>query len=283
MDSETSRAPLGLYSEKSYLGTLHHHAEYEIFHLLSGQVIFGIDNDRHTLHPGDVIFLEPGVRHSVVRGPDNGDYHYHALVFDISALGGEGDACRTTLESLQVQRFLSLPAPLLDKFGEAALLEKDKSFGRELRLKALLYEFLAAILATRQFLPVVPEGSSRGSRPCQGIEKALVWIRTHYREPISLDRVVREAHYSKSHFLRLFRSATGMHLTEYVNTIRVEKSCLALIHSAKSVTRIATENGFGTVQYFSRVFRRCMQCTPLQYRIRGKSILVPSSQASISG
>ena len=72
-----------------------------------------------------------------------------------------------------------------------------------------------------------------------------------------------------------------MNLTDFINKYRIEKSCLDLIYTNKNITEIATENGFNTVQYFSKTFKTYMKCTPKQYQKNGRSIIVPSTVASI--
>ena len=68
-----------------------------------------------------------------------------------------------------------------------------------------------------------------------------------------------------------------MNVTEYLNKFRVEKSCLDLIYTDKNITQVACENGFNNIQYFSRVFRQFMNCTPKQYQKKAKDVIVPSA------
>ena len=113
------------------------------------------------------------------------------------------------------------------------------------------------------------------------IDVSLKYIRDHYREPITMDDLLEVTNYSKSHFIRLFKKHTGMNLTDYINKYRIEKSCLELIYSSKNITEIATGNGFNTVQYFSKIFKTYMNCTPKKYQKEGKNIIIPSSMATI--
>lgn len=73
-----------------------------------------------------------------------------------------------------------------------------------------------------------------------------------------------------------------MNLTDFINKYRIEKSCLDLIYTNKNITEIATENGFNTVQYFSKTFKNYMNCTPKQYQRNGKNIIIPSSTGNIT-
>ena len=43
----------------------------------------------------------------------------------------------------------------------------------------------------------------------------------------------------------------------------------------------ATENGFNNIQYYSKIFKHYMLVTPKQYQKRGRTIIVPSTVASV--
>lgn len=62
-----------------------------------------------------------------------------------------------------------------------------------------------------------------------------------------------------------------MNIIDYINKFRIEKACLELIYSEKTVTETALSNGFNTVQYFTKLFRRVMGCTPGKYRRLSRS------------
>ena len=57
---------------------------------------------------------------------------------------------------------------------------------------------------------------------------------------------------------------------EYVNKYRIERACLELLYSKKNITEIASDFGFNNIQYFSRVFKQYMNCTPKQFQKNGK-------------
>ena len=63
-----------------------------------------------------------------------------------------------------------------------------------------------------------------------------------------------------------------MNYTDYLNRFRVEKACRDLIYSNKNVTQVATENGFNNIQYFSKIFKKYMECTPKQYQKQWKAL-----------
>lgn len=268
--------PIRLYSQSTYLEQAHHHIEYEILYIDKGSVEFGLEESVTVVHEGDVIFMHPGTNH-YVRKIENTDYHYYAMIFDSSVLGNQGEPVRNTLDSIRVSRFIKLPDAVLMKLRDATIFVKEETFGHELFVKSVLYDIISCVLLTNQYVEISDNLRTEKGHTVNAIDVTLNYIRDHYRENISLDDVLKITSYSKSHFIRLFKKNMGMNLTDYINKYRIEKSCLELIYTSKNVTEIATENGFNTVQYFSKTFKTYMKCTPKQYQRNGKNIIIPSN------
>ena len=281
MDKGSAEFPIGLFSQSNYLEQAHHHIEYEIFYIDEGSVSFGMEDSVTTAKAGDVIFMHPGTNHFVKKIKDI-KYHYYAMVFDASVLGKEGEPVRNTLESIRVSRFIKLPDAVLMKLRDATKLSQEKAFGYELFVKSVLFDIISCVLLSNQYVEITDNRRTEQRHVVNAIDVALIYIRDHYRENISLDEILEITSYSKSHFIRLFKKNMGMNLTDYINKYRIEKSCLELIYTSKNITEIAMGNGFNTVQYFSKTFKNYMKCTPKQYQKNGKNIIIPSSISSIN-
>jgi hypothetical protein len=65
---------------------------------------------------------------------------------------------------------------------------------------------------------------------------------------------------------RLFARQTGMHMFEYLNRVRIQKSCLLLKRSSMSIVEIAFAVGCNNLSHFNRYFRRIMEMSPRAYR-----------------
>ncbi len=273
--------PIGLFSQSTYMEQAHHHIEYEIFYIDSGKVEFGIEDSVTTLRAGDVVFMHPGTNHYVKKIGET-KYHFYAMVFDSAVLGQEGEAVRNIMDSIRVSRFLTLPQEILEKLKQATKIEKELKFGHELIVKSVLFDIISYVLNSNQYVEITGNFRTEQGHTVNAIDVTLSYVREHYRENISLDDILKITSYSKSHFIRLFKKNVGMNLTDYINKYRIEKSCLDLIYTSKNVTEIATENGFNTVQYFSKTFKAYMKCTPKQYQRNGKNIIIPSSVATIN-
>ena len=70
----------------------------------------------------------------------------------------------------------------------------------------------------------------------------------------------------KSECCRMFKRCMNETMFEYLLNYRIEKSLELLRQTQMDVTQIAGLVGFGNPGYYSRIFRRKMGCTPLEYR-----------------
>lgn len=98
------------------------------------------------------------------------------------------------------------------------------------------------------------------------VRRAMNFIHAHYQENISLNDVVKVLKLNKSYFCTLFKQETQMTFTQYLNAVRVEKSKRQLLHGDKSILDIALAVGYTSQNYFTIMFKRITQMTPLEFR-----------------
>jgi AraC-like DNA-binding protein len=82
----------------------------------------------------------------------------------------------------------------------------------------------------------------------------------------SIGDVARQLGYGKSRLYSLFSREVGMAPNDYRQRIRIKRCCERLVQSDDSITAIGIESGFGSSQYFSRVFKKYVGVTPTDYR-----------------
>ncbi len=97
---------------------------------------------------------------------------------------------------------------------------------------------------------------------CQG------WIAEHYALAGPVAQMTRLSGLAERSFTRRFREATGMAPLEYVHTLRLEEAKQMLESGEEPVEGIANEVGYEDAAFFSRLFRRKVGLTPVQYRRR---------------
>jgi AraC-like DNA-binding protein/ligand-binding sensor protein len=105
----------------------------------------------------------------------------------------------------------------------------------------------------------------------QIVVKAKRFINAHLEEKLSLDAVAGHVGVSPFYFCKLFKQATDMTLTEYVNRRRVEWAKRKLINPNSRVTEVAFDVGFQSVSQFNRSFLKYVGVSPTRYRSKGEA------------
>jgi len=112
---------------------------------------------------------------------------------------------------------------------------------------------------------------SRNDEP-EIVRKAKELIADRIDEKITLGDISSEIHVSVFYFCKVFKQATGMTFTEYVNRQRIELAKGELKNTGKSVTEIAYAVGFQSLSQFNRCFLKFAGESPRQYRQHAREI-----------
>ena len=103
--------------------------------------------------------------------------------------------------------------------------------------------------------------------------RVLKYIRDHYSSPLSLHDAACQVYMNDSAFSRYFKKNAGINFLEYLNDLRLQSAMEELLHTDKSLTRIALDNGFTNLSMFSRAFRKVYGSAPVQYRKQKRSVM----------
>ena len=90
-------------------------------------------------------------------------------------------------------------------------------------------------------------------------------IEDHIDE-LDVNKICREINYSRSHLCRKIKQLTGLKLTEYVNSYKLEKSITLLMGTDWKISRIADSLGFCSQQYYANLFAKKFGISPSKYR-----------------
>jgi AraC-like DNA-binding protein len=84
--------------------------------------------------------------------------------------------------------------------------------------------------------------------------------------PADGDSLARDANYSRFHFQRLFHRMTGETPGDCRRRLVLERAGHLILRTQRSITEIAFETGFDSLEGFSRAFRRAYGVSPSHYR-----------------
>jgi AraC family transcriptional regulator len=101
------------------------------------------------------------------------------------------------------------------------------------------------------------------------VQKALWFVESHSRDPISLEDIASACKVSPFHLTRAFAAGTGLSVMRYVRARRLSEAARRLADGADDILRLALDAGYGSHEAFTRAFAGQFVLTPEQVRSQG--------------
>ena len=103
------------------------------------------------------------------------------------------------------------------------------------------------------------------------LRRALLYIREHYRKPITLAEVAEAAGRSAGYFSGYFHEKMKLSFSEYLLHFRLMAAAPYVASGNMPIKEIAYLHGFRSLGYFSSCFRAYFGISPREYRAQSKN------------
>ena len=212
--------------------------------------------------PGSLSLIPAGMRPEMRAETD---FDVVACAIDsglVSALDSE--LGRRPTGELRLQ--LHFQDPAAQQLMTLLLADANEGFSTE----KLYTEYLAQALAVRmlyQDRQTRPENNNRtaSALPRHLLRRIIERMRC-FSCDLSLQTLANESGYSRVHFVRMFRAATGYSPHNYVLNLKLERARELLRNPSISLIDIALDCGFSSHSHMSRIFLKFVGVTPSAYR-----------------
>ncbi|OYX31810.1 MAG: AraC family transcriptional regulator [Caulobacterales bacterium 32-69-10] len=153
--------------------------------------------------------------------------------------------------ALRLARLLDTPA---DAPALAPLAERE-----------ILYRLLSGAQA-----PMIRHIAAAESRLAK-VSRAIAWLRRHYAQPVSVERLAAEAGMSPSSFHSHFKAATTLSPLQYRTRVRLQEARRMMVVEAMDAASAGFAVGYESPSQFSRDYSRLYGAPPLKdaNRLRG--------------
>lgn len=257
----------------------------------SGSCEVEINNEKIILENGDMLYIPKNQLY--IRRPIGGAMC--SMVYVHFSLDGEVYSLDMQSAKEEIERIKSVTNSTIlsgetpPRFNAAYIFQKTDIKNAEQNIEYLFEQliiqqtknqiesnllaslFLGMILgaATHAALPKILSATTLEKRVPPKLNKAVLFIKSNYKAPITLADLCRHCNVSKQQMIRYFRQELDTTPTSYILLFKMNKAKEFLSKSPHlTIKEVAFELGYENPLYFSRVFRKTCGETPSEYKYR---------------
>ncbi len=140
---------------------------------------------------------------------------------------------------------------------------KMKKTGYMNIIRAYMIELLIKIM---RYYSDKSEGDVIVEKNMHAIDSIIAYLHSNYSKGFSLNELALNSFFSKNYLCKIFKETTGITITEYMQTLRMNEAYRLLETTDMTITQIALEVGFHDYKSFNKVFQRTYRKSPSQIR-----------------
>ena len=257
-----------LYFSPNYLYQEHQHNDYEINYVESGRCIMNLGNQRVVLREGSCIVVPPMLLHNFLVDGKNGCAILQLVI--------PNRAEWIDPKERELILFSKTDYSKLDGCYEISESMKNLiRYGRQIGEYG--YDQLYCLETQKLHLELSMEirRMDENSRQYENriFHQVFTELNENYEQDFDLQELAGKYRISARYLRKLFEQQLGCSAIEYLTALRMEKAKRLLVESDLSISRIALEVGYNSVQYFSKIFKRKMDVSPGEFRKNGELCL----------
>lgn len=240
----------------------HWHDRIELHLVKSGCLKLCCNDQEIDVKEGELSIVSPTVLHGGRSGSEG--YECYVIMFEISDLFNATVSAKQYIEPIingDIRFQYKTDIPQIVKLAEKIVeMQLDGGKYHPLETVGCLYRLLGLLcLYCIDDKFSVPQKSQR-------FDSVINYLNANFATDISVADVSRRFGYDEAYFCRKFKKATGMTVTKYIRTQRLERARHLLQKSEESVRHIAISCGFVDAAYFTNCFKNMYGISPTKYR-----------------
>jgi AraC-like DNA-binding protein len=217
---------------------------YDLTFVLSGRLLYRADGQMCEIKKNDAVFLRPGCQRERFALEEKVSY----VSFNFTTL----ENVDFPFDSFMKKCVNSDIRKLISAFPQSHILPYYNSREKLCNmLNFILLEFL----------------SSHGNNTVnEHVVDCMKYIDEHINEKMSLSTLAQYANISREYLSGIFRRETGKTVTEYINERKMQAAKELISVEKMSLSDVSEHLGYDNYNYFSRLFRRHFDISPVEMR-----------------
>lgn len=248
--------------------SLHNQVCHEISYVVSGSGVMYSDDKAFPISRGDVHVISKGSDHRIVADKEQG-LHFIYLGFMLEQYPGMEDIMEfySKSPSTIVRDESSLNFILEQLIDEMYHADKYHKIVLEMGIKQILIHVYRLFnhIEVKKYSPT--EG---GKIYGHTFYELLRYIDNNITKTTTVSQIAASLSYSESYLSHLFKKKVGISIQEYISRKRIERSLLLLSSGKYSVKDISEILKYESPKSFTKAFKKHMNCTPTEYKIKSK-------------
>ncbi|WP_099221921.1 AraC family transcriptional regulator [Listeria costaricensis] len=244
------------YTNEPRIGENHHHDFVEFSIIYEGQVKYNIEGKEYWLKQGDMLVLNPGVRHFDIAEPGMHNVQLHIGFRNFSLTGFPRNTFPFKEAVLRQHDTSTEILPICDEILREKSEEKP---GYDLLLKTYVMQLIIQILRETEPRQIRTSGlklSMEELEKQQLVNQIIYYMEKHHTEEVSLSTLSETMYISPAYISRVFKEETGDSPIHYLIKIRLEKAYELLKDERLTVKEAAKLVGYNDAYYFSKLFKK---------------------------
>ena len=241
----------------------HCNAEWEFHFIRKGTCQVYVDQKAYLLEAGQALLIAPGRYHQA--NACNGEFERFTLGFVLSA---------GVISRQLTQKTEALPVFIPDK---GVLHTIDRIIAETADQQPYGEAYLGALICclTVELLRSLEIGVHTAQKEVAAPDMLLTqkidtYFEQHFADSCGEMELAKQLHFSRRHLVRILKKHYNMSFREKLLSTRMDYAAFLLRTTDLPVSTIATDVGYGSESAFFKVFRRCHNLTPRQYRTNHK-------------
>jgi len=235
-------------------------SQFILIYCIEGEGEIKAGETRHTILADHFFIIPAGMPHAY-RSNENNPWTIYWIHFSgVKAGLFARSACQcTVVERGKTSRI----SDRIDLFSEIF-----RNLDRGFSLETLEYTNLCLNYLLTSFTHVSQFRLVKQAGENDPVAQSINFMLENLGRKLKLSDIASQTGLSPSYYSAIFQSRTSHPPIEYFIQLKIQRACRLLDNSGLLISDVSRETGFDDQFYFSRVFRKVMGMSPLEYRKR---------------
>lgn len=249
------------HKKRTYNFASHFHNYLEMVFCITGMQNVRVGKKIYTLNKGDAIVFFPNMVHEYIECTSLCDEPTEIVAI----------ICNTKLLAENLPDIITKYPP--NPFIEASLISENTALAfrkitkqrNDIELIGWSYIILSDLLSILELIP----SNTNLELP----SKIVAYIDANFKEELTIKHISKAFGYHPSYITHLFCDKLKIPFRTYIGAVRSEYAASQIRTTEKSLTEIAYESGYNSLNTFCRCFKKHFSQTPSQYKKAYRSLV----------